>query len=554
MLNHLFFLLSVSLLLTSGCSKSTIKPLQEIIQPSVLANSWYSHDATTLTAELNNYFSLAEKHFSSNHNNTSAVQALVVPHAAYYYSGLCAATAYQSLLKPQPSRFSFSNRKNSVIKRVIILAPCHTMFHQGIALPYYNTYETVLGKIPVDSQAIKQLSAHPPFAIFGEAHLHEHAIEMQLPFLQSAINDFKIVPLVLGHLTDEEIIATARALDTIIDDQTLIVVSSDFTHYGDTYDFQPFTKNIQLNVRRLDSLAIQSLSVPSLDAFQEILRSTKATICGKEPLQVLLALFETHKYSHVHAETTCYYTSAQIMGARNKLNETIKREALFAVQPDKNSAQSVSYAGMVYRKAQPPETNAFSFNDYEKKALLTTARASIENHFQENQLPEHLLYPVVTPAFENTPDIFVTLKMPDNHLRGCIGTIGTHNPLYKSVHDMGISAAFNDHRFLPLTPGELADASIEISLLTSPRPIKSPQEIVLGTHGIILEKHDREGTMLGSALFLPAVARECKWTLEETLAELSMKAGLLPSSWQDNTTFSVFETYEIKETHEHNEK
>jgi uncharacterized protein (TIGR00296 family) len=118
------------------------------------------------------------------------------------------------------------------------------------------------------------------------------------------------------------------------------------------------------------------------------------------------------------------------------------------------------------------------------------------------------------------------------------------------VLDLSLAAAFGDKRFLPLAPGELAELRIEISMLSKPRLIKDPQEIILGKHGIILEKYDRLGTMIATALFLPSVARELKWTLTETLEELCIKANLPPDSWKDKCMFAVFETYEIKDHHE----
>ncbi len=549
----LSFLLGIALCLAPGCSKSNSKASNEIIQASVLSDTWYAHDPKRLTDELNNYFALAEKHFALNADNTSPVQALVVPHAAYYYSGLCAATAYQSLLKPSPGRFSFGTRKNTSINRVIILAPNHTMFHQGIALPYCNVFETVLGKVAVDTDAIKQLSKTAPFVVSGEAYLHEHAIEMQLPFLQTTIDKFNIVPLIIGHLTPEQRVAATRALHDLIDDKTVLIVSSDFTHFGQSYGFQPFLKHTQLNIRKIDSFALQALSIPSLAAFEEVLQTTKTTVCGQEPLRLLLTLFDTKTYADIHAETSCYYTSAQITMARNKLSNEINIKGLYSVPDDKQAEQSVSYAGIIYRKTAPPETTTFSFNAFEKTALLASARATIENHFLDQPIPESLLYPLITPAFEQNPGVFVSLKIqPEERLRGCIGHVTTEAPLYKSVHDLSLAAAFRDNRFLPLAPGEFSDVTIELSLLTPPRPITSSEEIVLGKHGIILEKRDRNSKVLGAALFLPGVAREYKWTLEETLTELSMKAGLLPNSWREDTAFSVFEDYEIKENKEEN--
>jgi AmmeMemoRadiSam system protein B/AmmeMemoRadiSam system protein A len=544
-----YFSYFITLFLIIGCGKTVSKSRQEHVHKTILSDQWHTHDTEKLTHELNHYFSLAERYFPLSTINKSPAVALVVPHAAYFYSGLCAATAYQSLLKPTASSFGLGNRKNTTINRVIILAPCHTSFYQGAALPIYTAYQTPLGNISIDLESIKKLSKAPPFSLNGDVHEQEHGVEMQLPMLQYTIANFSIVPIVLGHLSQQQVMTVAHALLQVIDDKTLVVASSDFTHYGRNYSFQPFMKNIQHNIRQLDSFALQALNIPSREAFIHVLTETKATICGQEPLNVLLALLEAKPYEQVSPETTCYYTSAQISAARNDLNDSIAFDQLKKVASDKQSEQSVSYAGIVYHKA-PPEAIGMPLNGYETTSLLAFARAVIEDHLQDRSYQPGLQFPIITPAMEQTPGVFVSLKGPQNNLRGCIGHVKTEQPLYKSVLDLSLAAAFGDKRFLPLAPGELAELRIEISMLSKPRLIKDPQEIILGKHGIILEKYDRLGTMIATALFLPSVARELKWTLTETLEELCIKANLPPDSWKDKCMFAVFETYEIKDHHE----
>ena len=130
---------------------------------------------------------------------------------------------------------------------------------------------------------------------------------------------------------------------------------------------------------------------------------------------------------------------------------------------------------------------------------------------------------------------FVTLKRGGD-LRGCIGTIEPREPLYQAVLDNGDNAARRDPRFSPVTPPELQDLVIEVSVLSPPRPIDSWEEFKVGEQGIILSKSGRR------AVFLPEVATEQGWTREETLSYLARKAGLPADAWRSGASFSVFTT------------
>jgi AmmeMemoRadiSam system protein A len=133
---------------------------------------------------------------------------------------------------------------------------------------------------------------------------------------------------------------------------------------------------------------------------------------------------------------------------------------------------------------------------------------------------------------------FVTLNL-NGMLRGCIGSLEPHAPLYKSVHDNAINAALRDPRFPAVTPAELPQLDIHISVLSPIKPIKSLDEFRLGEHGIILEKGYH------SAVFLPEVATEQGWNVAETLTHLSQKAGLAPDAWKSNTSFKIFSSISI---------
>lgn len=491
------------------------------IHKAHLSSGWYPQKKMVLENDLERYFLSAQKQFSIN-VDSSKIRALIAPHAGYGYSGVCAASAYHSLLS--------GNEKNKHIKKVIVLAPLHSVGLKGIALPDYDAYQTVLGAIAVDNKAIKNLQEDDLFKIVSGIHDKEHSLEVQLPFLQQTIQQFKLIPLIVGDLQPQQYGIVAKALSKIIDDQTLVVISSDFIHFGQNYGYMPFTINKYLSVRRLDSRAVETIAGLSFDLFSVFLQKTKATICGRNPIKILLRLAESGAFGEVTARMPGYYMSPQ---TNNR----------FSIVPDEQMGSSVSYAGLIFSTQDfnelPPDQQ---FTGYEKHALLQLARDSIANEFKgKTKVSESLLYPVLSPCMHKIAGAFVTLNTKKGVLRGCIGRIVTTLPLYATIASMAKSAAFHDSRFSPLKKEELKDIVVDITVLTPPKKVASYQAIVLGKHGIILEKNGRQ------AVFLPQVPGQFKWDLATTLEHLSVKAGLSKDAWKKGCTFKVFEGFEIKE-------
>jgi hypothetical protein len=147
-------------------------------------------------------------------------KAVIVPHAGYVYSGPVAATAYARLA---PLR--------GLIGRVVLLGPAHYVPIQGIAAPTSEAFDTPLGRIPIDREAVATISDLPGVSVFDLPHLEEHSLEVQLPFLQAVLGDFTLVPLVVGFAAPEEVAAVLARLWG--GPETLIVVSSDLSHYHD---------------------------------------------------------------------------------------------------------------------------------------------------------------------------------------------------------------------------------------------------------------------------------------------------------------------------------
>lgn len=554
-------LLVISIFLTS-CSKAPDRksPNNEIVHTAHLPSGWYTQDSQALTQELNHYLSFAHNHFPLN-TNPDKVRAIIAPHAGYYYSGLCAATAYQSLIDSETfDQVTF--KKNTQISRVIVLAPSHSIFFNGVALPDYNVYKTVLGDIRIDDKTVKKLVKTRGFHVYGAIYGKEHSLEMQLPMLQMTVDNFTLIPLIVGHMTMADIASVTQALKKIIDDTTLIVVSSDFTHYGRDYDYDVFSHDILNHIRMLDSLTVQAISKQSFQEFTTVLDRTRDTVCGQEPIKILLSLLEQGGLGNISSNVTCYYTSSQLKNARAQRDifrntgqflqgaqgGNAFKSLLLAPIPDAEVGSSVSYVGMVFSSQEQGSQGDLQFTEYEKQTLLSLARQTLSRSLHKNGAgKDNEMYPMLSQALMQSSGAFVTL-MKNGELRGCIGQLQTAEPLYKTVQDMTLAAAFNDSRFSPVVLQELDNLVIEISVLSKPIPVKDYPQIQLGKHGIILSKHNTEGKVIASAVFLAHVSEQFGWTLEQTLEQLSLKARLGKDSWKQGCTFEIFEETVFKES------
>lgn len=527
------------LVLIICCTSLFSEPIysKNIIYTSTLSSNWYPQDASALTKDINTFFTQAKHHFNVSLKPNSP-RIIIAPHAGYKYSGLCAAAVYRPLL-------SKTGKRNTHFTRVIILAPSHHVPFEGITLPYFSTYKTVLGSIPIDEEAITILNKNTAFhkdTASNSVFKVEHSLEVQLPFLQKTISKFKLVPLIVGKIKEQTLNSIVEGLIPIVDNKTLIVISSDFVHHGASFDYQKFNTHILDQVRQIDSAIINSIIQQSRSSFETIIKETQATVCGKEPISIVLALIEKKIIPDVESRLTCYYTSPQ-----KEVFERNGVKAFFEPTPDKDAQQSVSYVGMIFtteKRLSLPLCERLT--DYEKKALLAFARRIITNQLEteENRLPVQLLLPIKSQGLMTKSGAFVTLQTKNSHdLRGCIGRILPENSLIFTVQEMSKAAAFHDSRFEPVTKQEMESLTIDISVLEKPFSIKSWKDIQLGKHGIILKKQNT------SAVFLPQVATEQGWNINTTLEHLAQKAGLHADAWKENDAqFEVFEGCEIKET------
>ena len=187
--------------------------MSQKFRPAAVAGTFYPESPATLAREVGQMLANARG------TKTARPKAIIVPHAGYVYSGPVAASLYASLegLREEP------------IERVILLGPTHRVAVDGLAVPSCTAFMTPLGSVPVDVQAVASIAGLPQVVCSDEAHALEHSLEVQLPFLQAVLGDFSLVPLAVGHATAAEV---ADVLDRLWGgDETLIVVSSDLSHY-----------------------------------------------------------------------------------------------------------------------------------------------------------------------------------------------------------------------------------------------------------------------------------------------------------------------------------
>jgi AmmeMemoRadiSam system protein A/AmmeMemoRadiSam system protein B len=410
--------------------------------------------------------------------------------------------------------------------RVAILAPAHRFGFRGISTGSYTAFASPLGEVAVDMATCARLAAADPlFTADSRPHENEHAIEVHLPFLQTvfAKHDVAIIPLLCGQLEENELQHLAEILRKVLPADTLVVASSDFTHFGPDFGYTPFTENIPEQLQVLDMKGADQVCRKRIGGFRKYLDRTGATICGAVPIVILLEWLGPADETIAGRVVDYSNSGALTHDYRNCVSyATIAFETLAVPMP----------------KAVPANT-AELLGPTEKRYLLQLARRTIGNVLLHRsteigigEVPEKLRVPGTC---------FVSLHYHGN-LRGCIGTIGgAPGPLYRNVIANTVAAAFRDPRFSPLRQEEFIEVEVEISVMTPPRPIAGWQEIELGKHGIILAKNQQQ------AVFLPQVAPEQGWNLETTLTHLATKAGLPGDAWKEGAKFQVFEAIVFNE-------
>jgi len=515
----------VALAMLAGARGACGEAPAERVRPAGCAdNMWYPADRDELARTIDAYLARARPPALSGRP-----VALISPHAGYRYAGPTMAVGYK-LLQGQSYR------------RVIVLGISHRYgcrYRGGSILRGYTHYATPLGRIPVDRAVCDKLLESPLFVTRPEAHNREHSLENQLPFLQRVLGDFVLVPILLGRCEPDDYVPMAEAIVPFVDAQTLIVASSDFTHYGPNFGyFGPPGSSIRDDppggLKKLASEAVAAIVTGRFEAFRSYLDKTQDTICGRCPILLLLKILELTGGAVGHE--LAYDTSGRIVG---DYTNSVTYVAIAFVRPPHTKAGPG--ASKPARRTRPAQTNRQGadarFAPSERQTLLRIARDALRLYLSERKRldPRGGAYNL-TKAMLEPGAAFVTLKR-DGALRGCIGDIIARRPLIDCIVDNAINAATRDPRFAGnhVTLAELPKIHIEISVMSPLRQIDSPDQIVLGKHGVVLSRGWHR------SVYLPQVATETGWSRSMFLSRLSLKAGLPADAWrQPGTKFEVF--------------
>lgn len=473
-------LLITCIIVTAGLARAEVQE-----RTAVWQGKFYPASPHDLSQAIDSYLEQAK--IDPSIMQRPGLKAVLMPHAGYVYSGPVAAYSAKLL-------------KGRSYTRVILLGPDHRVGFQGCAITDKDCYVTPLGKVFLDKEC-RALLGQEPFKTVAASDQSEHSLEVELPFLQKVLGEFKIIPIVTGSV-DPKVVASL--LLPLIDDQTLVVVSSDLSHY------LPYE-----NAVAQDRRTLQYIENFDVNDFQK----TENSACGKIPLLILMHIAQQKDWKPVQLK---YLNSGDTAGYKDRV---------------------VGYGSIAWF-AEESSTQG-RITPREGEYLVSLARKTIALHLTNNTVLD-IGQAEWSPALKKTCAAFVTLTK-NGQLRGCIGHIIPQEPLAECVRDNALAAAFSDPRFPPVRASELADLSIEVSVLTPPKELtySNGQDLVAkltpGVDGVILKKDYRQAT------FLPQVWEQLPEP-SQFLSHLCAKAGLDPNAWRDGT-LAVY-TYRVQAFHE----
>ena len=442
------------------------------IRPPAVAGTFYPAEPDALAAGIDELLLSAD---SGAGTEPSDIAALIAPHAGYMYSGPIAASAYARLASCQPK-----------FRKVVLIGPDHHIGFGGLAASSARAFETPLGLVPQDHVALDRLLKLRQVRVLDDAHTREHSLEVHLPFLQKVLGDFDVVALVAGHASPEEV---SQAFDVLLDDEeTLLVVSTDLSHYLD-YE----------TAARTDAATVEAICELKHDDVGD------RDACGRVPVR---GLIHWARKCGLHAEAVDVRNSGDTAGDKSRV---------------------VGYASVIFSRGDGPALDKAA-----QTSLLEIAEGSV-GHGMLKGKPLPISRDNFPARLGNPGSSFVTLTL-DGRLRGCIGSLTPERPLVEDVSKNAFAAAFADPRFPALEDHEIERLGIEISVLGPARRLAFDSEADLlaalrpGVDGLILRCGDSRAT------FLPQVWSQIS-APADFLCHLKQKAGLDADYWSDRLQF-----------------
>jgi len=476
----ILFLIVLFLIVKHGGQEEISKKDLSVRMP-VVAGSFYSADPDILSEQIDDFLQQAE-----DIPIKGDLKMMILPHAGYVYSGSVAAHGFKKLI-------------NQDFKTVILIGPSHSDWFDGSAVYSQGYWQTPLGKVEIEvNLAEKLINEDKKIFVRPQAHIQEHCLEVMLPFLQKTLRNFKIVPIIIGQSSDENVKVLAQALEKYIDEKTFIIISSDLSHYP-SYE----------TANQVDQKTIQAILTGQLQEFDQTVTESMSQgfpelstcACGGEPIRVSLLLAQYLDLDQI--KLLKYANSGDISSDYSRV---------------------VGYPAIAFSQVKQ-DIDYQDLSEKDKQILLKIARQTIEEYLKNKKFPE---FKNISDRLKQPQGAFVTLRK-NHQLRGCIGRIVEEKqPLYLVVSQMAVAAAVEDGRFSPVELEEMKGIEVEVSVLSPLKKIEDPfKEIEMGKHGVIVQKGGRSG------VFLPQVATENNWNLDMFMGQLCyQKAGLSADAWK----------------------
>lgn len=506
--------------------KNDTQNMSEINRLPVYAGQFYSENSGQLKSEIKKYLDK-----SSSISQNGKVRILIVPHAGYEYSGQTAAWGFGQL----------SGQKYS---KVILLGASHTAYFDHAAVYGKGSWETPLGKVEIDEDLALALADEKLIKNDTSPHEKEHSLEVELPFLQTVLPSFKIVPILVSNTSEELKDELAFRIAQNFDDETLLVISTDLSHYptGEAAE-------------KVDSQTIEVILTGKNDLFEKRIieienqnyEGVDTAACGQKAIAIVLKVAEYLRLKDL--VKISYSHSGQITGDNSRVVGYGAVGVWSEEKPDVFSKEFEKEALRIARETLEGYLRGDKENRFPISSNTRFGNDTKENEDDTNGMrkdtkenEDDTENDTVKMLFEKKLGAFVTLKNK-GQLRGCLGEFEPQKNLLEVIKDRTIAVVSEDPRFEPVTKEELPDIKIEISVLTPMRKISDWRKIKLGEQGVTIVKGNNGGT------FLPQVATDTGWSLEEFLGQLcSQKAGLAWDCYKDlETQIYVYEAKVMEE-------
>jgi MEMO1 family protein len=507
----IFIALVAAVVRSAAAAQKDVSDMVQTVRQPAVADQFYPADPAALRKEIRGYLDAARPNAPGDQTI-----AIVCPHAGYQYSGHVAAYGYKLV----------AGRSYDA---VVVVSPSHREYFGYASVFPGVAYRTPLGDVPIDVELAKLVASKSDLVrLDGKGHesyasrQSEHALEVQLPFLQVALGDFKLVPIVMGDQSAPVVEALGKALgEALRGRNVLIVASTDLSHFHDDAEARTLDGEFQKRLALFDPAALlMALASGSVEA------------CGGGP--VVSAMIAARSLGATKCTILEYGNSGDVTGDRSSVVGYVSAAMVKEKQGSKASSSSratgaaspaPSGDSAARPKASKPRTGSELTKD-DKIFLLKLARSVIEAECRGTKLT---ISPPPSPIMREPRGAFVTLKKA-GALRGCIGYIEAIKPLAETIEEMAKAAAFSDWRFNPVKAAEIPDLEIEISVLSPLSEVDDPSTIAVGTHGLIVSRGSNRGVLL------PQVPTEWGWDRETFLAETCAKAGLPEGAWKEKGT------------------